>query len=195
MKFEDLTFLFNCDKTNRGWCRMDFDEAACVYRNLRQLSARDVMHLTGVEIGRAKGGSTILIASAISGKLISIDNKPVNDDALIVALQNKNINNVTLIIGNSEEVEIDTMLNHIGQSSIDFVFIDGNHSYRAAKKDFDIYSAIVRKGGIVMFHDMVKSRRNAENDIRLERLYDEITDSMLYNEIDKAGSVVVFEKK
>jgi len=38
---------------------------------------------------------------------------------------------------------------------IDFLFIDGDHSYEGVKKDFQMYKALVRKGGMVAFHDIV----------------------------------------
>ncbi len=37
---------------------------------------------------------------------------------------------------------------------IDFLFIDGDHHYEAVKRDFELYSPFVRKGGIVGFHDI-----------------------------------------
>lgn len=38
-------------------------------------------------------------------------------------------------------------------NKIDFLFIDGDHSYDGVKKDFEMYSPLVRKGGIIAFHD------------------------------------------
>lgn len=37
---------------------------------------------------------------------------------------------------------------------IDFLFIDGNHSYQGVKTDFEMYGPLVRKGGIIAFHDI-----------------------------------------
>lgn len=37
---------------------------------------------------------------------------------------------------------------------IDFLFIDGNHMYSAVKKDYEMYGPLVRKGGIIAFHDI-----------------------------------------
>ena len=34
------------------------------------------------------------------------------------------------------------------------MFIDADHSYKAAKQDFEMYSPLVKKGGIVGFHDL-----------------------------------------
>lgn len=40
---------------------------------------------------------------------------------------------------------------------IDFLFIDGNHMYQFVKQDFEMYKPLVRKGGIVAFHDIGKN--------------------------------------
>jgi len=38
---------------------------------------------------------------------------------------------------------------------LDLLFIDGDHSYEGVKKDFDMYSSFVDKGGIIALHDIV----------------------------------------
>jgi predicted O-methyltransferase YrrM len=38
---------------------------------------------------------------------------------------------------------------------LDFLFIDGDHRYEGVKADFDMYSPIVRPGGLIGFHDIV----------------------------------------
>jgi len=38
---------------------------------------------------------------------------------------------------------------------IDYLFIDGDHSYDGVKTDFDMYSKLVKRGGIIAFHDIV----------------------------------------
>lgn len=38
---------------------------------------------------------------------------------------------------------------------LDFLFIDGDHSYDGVKADFEDYSPLVRPGGIVALHDVV----------------------------------------
>lgn len=37
---------------------------------------------------------------------------------------------------------------------IDFLFIDGDHSYEGVKQDWEMYAPFVRKGGMVVFHDV-----------------------------------------
>jgi len=38
---------------------------------------------------------------------------------------------------------------------LDFLFIDGDHTYDGVKKDFKLYSTFVKKGGIIALHDIV----------------------------------------
>jgi cephalosporin hydroxylase len=37
---------------------------------------------------------------------------------------------------------------------IDFIFIDGDHSYNGVKTDYEMYGPLVRKGGVISFHDI-----------------------------------------
>jgi predicted O-methyltransferase YrrM len=39
--------------------------------------------------------------------------------------------------------------------AVDLLFIDGDHSYLGVKKDFEMYAPFVRRGGIVLFHDIL----------------------------------------
>ena len=48
------------------------------------------------------------------------------------------------------------------QSGVDFVFIDGDHSYEGALGDWRAWSGLTTPGGIVTFHD---SRSNAQRHI------------------------------
>jgi predicted O-methyltransferase YrrM len=39
--------------------------------------------------------------------------------------------------------------------AIDFLFIDGDHTYEGVKRDFEMYSPLVRPGGLVALHDVI----------------------------------------
>jgi predicted O-methyltransferase YrrM len=39
--------------------------------------------------------------------------------------------------------------------TIDFLFIDGDHSYEGVKQDFDMYAPLVSPGGLIAFHDIL----------------------------------------
>ena len=43
----------------------------------------------------------------------------------------------------------------LGTAKLDFLFIDGDHSYDGVKRDFEMYSTLVRPGGLIAFHDIV----------------------------------------
>lgn len=40
--------------------------------------------------------------------------------------------------------------------SIDLLFIDGDHTYDGVKRDFELYSPLVRPAGLIGFHDIVE---------------------------------------
>lgn len=37
---------------------------------------------------------------------------------------------------------------------VDFLMIDGDHSYEGVRQDFEMYHALVRNGGLIAFHDV-----------------------------------------
>jgi len=44
---------------------------------------------------------------------------------------------------------------------IDILFIDGDHSYEGVKKDFEMFSTLVKENGIIALHDIIKSKFKA----------------------------------
>jgi predicted O-methyltransferase YrrM len=48
------------------------------------------------------------------------------------------------------------ILKLLGDDPLDFLFIDGDHSYDGVKRDFEMYSPLVRPGGIIAFHDIAE---------------------------------------
>jgi predicted O-methyltransferase YrrM len=45
---------------------------------------------------------------------------------------------------------------------IDFLFIDGDHTYAGVKRDFEMYGALVAPGGLIAFHDIRTTGRERE---------------------------------
>lgn len=50
---------------------------------------------------------------------------------------------------------LDRVLHILGDRSVDFLFIDGDHSYRGVRQDFTMYGWLVPNGGVVAFHDIL----------------------------------------
>jgi predicted O-methyltransferase YrrM len=183
--FEDLAFLFSSNQLNVGLAVLAFDEGAHLYRTVRQLS-----HATVVEIGRFKGGSTFLMAAALTpnSRLYSFDwfverrspllksngtrrhpavGRPDFDQRLRDALERYELGDrVHLIVADSRTTPPPA-------EGCDLVFIDGDHSYQGVRADYDHWAPHVRPGGRLLFHDAV-ARDLAPSAPGVSRLVEEI---------------------
>lgn len=67
------------------------------------------------------------------------------------------------IVGNSHNDDtVDELKTLLAGRPIDFLFIDGDHTWEGVSADFRLYSPLVRSGGIVAFHDINPSIRNEQ---------------------------------
>jgi len=66
---------------------------------------------------------------------------------------------------------------------LSFLFIDGDHTYEGVKKDFEMYSPLVKKDEIIAFHDIVP--HPPEIGCEVSRFWNEIKHSYRYYEIVK----------
>jgi cephalosporin hydroxylase len=55
---------------------------------------------------------------------------------------------------------------------LDFLFIDGDHTYEGVRKDFELYSPFMSVGGWIGFHDIIPDPSDAMNEAH--RFWDEI---------------------
>lgn len=128
-----------------------------------------------VEIGSAHGASSIVFAEAakeLDGHLVCIDHFPeeyYNQDKFgdyarkafkkNIAPWAKWVTHIDqpseLALKKSEVDEVGIYLENIIQTAggIDFLFVDGMHSYEAVQKDCQLYLPLVRRGGYIGFHD------------------------------------------
>ena len=153
--FEDLAFLFSSNQLNHGVASLQIDEAALLYRLGRHATTGPV-----VEIGRFKGGSTLIFASAMRElvELWSYDfhvalrpDMPGEqlDAELRAALERYGLaHKVHLLVADSRTADAPAR-------PIEVLFIDGDHSYEGAKADFERWGAFVAYGGHLLFHDAV----------------------------------------
>ena len=67
---------------------------------------------------------------------------------------------LTLVEGRSQsEKVINRVKALLDGHSLDFLFIDGDHSYQGVAADFENYAPMVRKGGLIGFHDIQQDYR------------------------------------
>jgi cephalosporin hydroxylase len=75
---------------------------------------------------------------------------------------------------------------------IDFLYIDADHTYEGVKKDFELYSPLVRKDGLIGFHDI----KNIKPNHQVKDFWTEVKQHYEHREIlgpnTKTGNGVLF---
>ena len=112
---------------------------------------------SAVEIGVYEGVNTVIIANqlAVSGKLFAID--PFFKGKLgicyheQIAKHQVNKNSLTTKVQFISKLSFDAY-NDV-PNELDFIFIDGDHSLEGIKKDWELFSIKVKKGGLIALHD------------------------------------------
>ena len=79
-----------------------------------------------------------------------------------------------LLRGDSHKPEMLARLKNLlpEDGKVDFLFIDGDHSYEGVKADFEMYSGLVRPGGLVVFHDICK--HSEQLNCHVDRFWQEV---------------------
>lgn len=110
-----------------------------------------------VEIGVFEGLNTSIIAKALkpSGTVFGIDpfftgRLNISYTKLItkITLSRKKVGQKVTLIEKFSSEAIDDI-----PDAIDFIFVDGDHSFDGVCNDFFMYSAKLAPGGIIAFHD------------------------------------------
>jgi cephalosporin hydroxylase len=66
---------------------------------------------------------------------------------------------VKLMVGDSHSPEFGGRVREaLGNRTVDFLFIDGDHTEAGVEADFRDYGPLVRPGGFIAFHDIVESQ-------------------------------------
>ena len=47
---------------------------------------------------------------------------------------------------------------HLEGDAVDFLFIDGDHSYETVRSDYERFGALVGPGGLIAMHDIIADR-------------------------------------
>lgn len=63
---------------------------------------------------------------------------------------------------------------------VDFLFIDGDHTYAGVKQDYEMYAPLVRKGGLIAFHDVVV--HPPELDCHVDQFWNEVKQGKKFRE-------------
>lgn len=112
-----------------------------------------------LEIGTFNGGALFLYSFVASedATIISVDLPEATYPVWRIPMYKASFRKkqkIHLIRANSHKnATLEKIKTLLANRSIDFLFIDGDHF--GVKKDFEMYSSLVRKGGIIAFHDIV----------------------------------------
>lgn len=66
-----------------------------------------------------------------------------------------------------------------GKKELDYLFIDGDHTYEGVKQDFEMYSPMVRKGGLIVFHDIAE---HPGSECQVDKFWHEVKEGRDYKE-------------
>lgn len=164
-------------------------EIESLYRMVTDINPQRVL-----EIGTARGGTLYLWtqAAAEDATLVSVD-LPQGDfggaypKSRVPFYQSfaRQHQRLTLLRTDSHlQGTLEQVRDLFHGEPIDFAFIDGDHTYEGVKKDFEMYGPMVRKGGLIAFHDILP--RPDMPEIQVDRFWNEL--KLKYNTVDFVGS-------
>jgi cephalosporin hydroxylase len=135
------------------------------------------------EVGSYLGGTFYLLCklSHPDGYKISIDYPFYeNQDK---EMESRNVHNkmklfaenVNIIKEDSHSENAIQKLNAILKGEkLDFLFIDGDHTYKGVKQDFEMYSSFVKKGGYIGFHNINDRPLHRDLNCYVHEFWDEL---------------------
>jgi cephalosporin hydroxylase len=69
---------------------------------------------------------------------------------------------------------------------IDFLMVDGDHTYDGVRRDFELYSTLMAPGGLIAFHDVLP--HPGDPDCEVDRLWNELKRDFEHCELLDAGN-------
>jgi len=146
---------------------------------------------TVLEIGTAKGGTLFLFARVTSedAKLISVDlpggefggGYPAWKEHLYASFARGGQRIHLLRADSHDQRTKESVAKLVGETGVDLLFIDGDHTYEGVKRDFELYSPLVSKGGLIALHDILPHA--TDTGVGVHRLWDEVRGSYDSHEI------------
>jgi predicted O-methyltransferase YrrM len=151
-----------------GWYRVRslqvLSEITALAREVAALKPKVIL-----EIGTARGGTSLIWAHIAEKKLITcdlLDKKGFGD--LVRAFPPPGSQcEVSVLIGDSHSAEfLERVRKELDGEPVDFLFIDGDHTEAGVRQDYEFYSPLVRPGGLIAFHDIVDDQPLETNQVQ-----------------------------
>jgi predicted O-methyltransferase YrrM len=159
------------------------EEITSLLEDVKKLNPKRVL-----EIGTCKGGTLYLWTRAAQpdATIVSVDLRSGKVSGSYSRLRTpiyrrfaRRQQRLHLVRADSHQMNtLEQVKRLFGGSEIDFLFIDGDHSYEGVKRDWEMYSTLVRKGGIIAFHDVAGNY----GETHVKQCWDEIKDNFRHCE-------------
>jgi predicted O-methyltransferase YrrM len=136
----------NCDASvSQKWL-----ELAALMDLLRRHNPRTI-----VEIGTRLGGWPYCVAGVIApgAHFICVDLRDASRRQKVAGLMQEQGFKVTFIQSDSRTA-LPAVQQALAGAPLDVLHIDGDHSEKGARSDYEIYSPLVRAGGLIVMHDV-----------------------------------------
>jgi predicted O-methyltransferase YrrM len=191
--FEDLAFLFSSHQLHHAIISMAIDEAAYLYR-----LAHGLREATVVEIGRSKGGSTLLLAAAV-GEGSQVYSYDLHLKATAGSDSDRELRDALARYGFAERVTLlvaDSRTAEPPPTPCDLVLVDGDHSYAGVRGDYEHWRGTLRPDGHLLFHDAAELGDLSSAHRPVMRLMEEIErdDGEWFRRRGGAGTLLHFER-
>jgi cephalosporin hydroxylase len=136
------------------------------FKSIKMSQGKESMHELAVaveefspsvvlEIGTAKGGTLYLWSRFLDSvdHVLSLDIDYRNRDEFFQVFTDDA--DLTFIEGDSHAgATVSTVRHQLNGDTIDFLYIDADHSYEGVKRDFSLYSELLSEDAIVGLHDI-----------------------------------------
>jgi predicted O-methyltransferase YrrM len=163
-----------------------------------------------VEVGSWMGASTCFIAGGLKGeraKILAVDNfqglSTCGEDAAWYSRHFRSLGTQSTLeifrenfaslgfSSRSEPVVSDSLAAaqklEAQRGTIDFVFIDGDHSYEACRNDIAAWTPFVKRGGVIAFHDF-----GSRADGVTRAIFEAIKHQRFAEIVGVAGTIIAF---
>jgi MMP 1-O-methyltransferase len=176
------------------------DDASCLYRTACKLKRGSII----LEIGSWKGKSTYCLARGLkAGRVIAIDPFDASGEtgSREIYAANRGGDLRSQFVERMKSLKVDSVVETWqGMSSdfadrplsIDFLFIDGDHSVEGCREDYENYSPKINHGGFLAFHDYQPDRKDFGPTWVIENL---VNPSGQFEFVEHSGSIWLGRRK
>jgi len=138
------------------WAQQDFDDLKKLIVVLSAINPQKIL-----EIGVNHGGCLVFWdhLAGPNGLTVGMDDGGCIDTQIFSMFHPKHckyvpVSELHIVQGNSHRPESFQLVTEIFDGALDFLFIDGDHTYEGTLMDYHMYGPLVRPGGIIAVDDI-----------------------------------------